>query len=134
MKENIKTISDFIKGKSGNADAKKAIEELEKVHDNEELKRLDLIRENIKDSHYAKIFDTEMQNVKLKEELNWQNSPNVKVLFFIMGAIVIIGTVIFSTKYIQNEIIMKKITNVENTLNNINEKLNFKKQDINMSK
>lgn len=79
--------------------------------ENNEKERLQKIKESLDDSYYSKIFDIAIENVKLQEKLNknqtlveskkytWHDSPNIALGIKCLFLIFIILTLSLEVKY-----------------------------------
>ena len=134
-------------------EAKKAFDAIKKKLNylETEDKRFELIKKELKKSEYKNVFDTAIENVRLEEELKylkqkkieekitWHNSPNIKILLYLLGVAGIVWVLVLATKYTQNYRMFKTIIKIEKKMNNIENslKINLKKskaQDNNASR
>jgi len=112
-----------------------------------EIERLALIKKELDDSVYTKIFDTAIENIRLEESLKymeekkieekftWHNSPNLKIVIYFIGAAIIAGILAYATMNTQNNLMFSKINNIENILKKTTIKeIKLKNNDTNMSK
>ncbi len=150
LEKEIEKLELFIRS---DEEAKKAFDAIKKKLKNLETedKRLELIKKELNKSEYKKVFDTAIENVRLEEELKYlkekkiedkitlHNSPNLKILLYLLGVAGIVWVLVLATKYTQNNRMFKKVTNIEKKINNIENslKINPKKstsQDNNASR
>jgi hypothetical protein len=153
LDKEIEKIESVIEGK----EERKAFDIIKrKLKDIEtETERLALIKKELGDSVYTKIFDTAIENIRLEESLKymeekkieekftWHNSPNLKIILYLLGVAGIVGVLVLATKYTQNDLMFLKMNSIEKKINNIeyiletttdSEKIKSKNQDNNMSK
>ncbi len=126
LKQEFEKVENAIKGKE---EVKKSLDrieqELKKLEKLEEAenKRLELIKQELDDSIYAKIFDIAIENQHLKEQLtyaqeqqkiekySWHNSPNLKIIIWFAGILVI--AIYLNIRCEQNNILVDKINDIE---------------------
>ena len=139
--EDYERICQDIKECIKDENCKKLIEEAqeclkkEKNELKEEKERLENIKKSLDNSYYSKIFDTAIENVKVREQLEYRNTvntpeiytyynaPNIALLIKWLSLII----VIFSLYYVVN----CTIDNIHK--NNITEKLNQTQRENNES-
>ncbi len=103
---------------------KEELKRLISLNEEAENKRIELIKQELDDSVYAKIFDIAMENKRLKEQLtyaqeqqkiekySWHNSPNLKIIIWFAGIFVIAIAIYLNIRCEQNNVLADKINDL----------------------
>lgn len=131
--EDIQKVEDFLKTKKAAKTIQNSFDEMKKKLT--EYDKYKIIKEDLGESQYAKIFETAIKNVELEKELEFSKNNNVIVdsLWYTHGpAIHWIGGVAMMTLFVGLMFFLQKNTTVEQN-SNVLKKL-LEKQEVIMQK